>query len=127
LRELALLWVAEQVDDQLAAYRKRHGIDQLWETRERIVVALAGQPGGEHLLRRAHRIAARVNGEMIGIHVRATEGLSRVAPALESQRRLLGELGGRYAEVTDSDVARAVVTFARAENATQLVLGPSGQ
>jgi two-component system, OmpR family, sensor histidine kinase KdpD len=127
LRELALLWVAEQVDDQLAAYRKRHGIDQRWETRERVVVALDGQPGSEYLLRRGHRIAARVNGEMIGVHVRATEGLSRVPPALESQRRLIGELGGRYAEVTDSDVAHALVTFARAENATQLVLGASSR
>jgi len=80
LRELALLWVAEQVDDQLAAYRKRHGIDQRWETRERVVVALDGQPGSDYLLRRGHRIAARVNGEMIGIHVRSTEGLSRVRP-----------------------------------------------
>jgi two-component system sensor histidine kinase KdpD len=40
---------------------------------------------------------------------------------------LLGELGGRYAEVTGLDVARALVHFARAENATQLLLGASAQ
>jgi two-component system sensor histidine kinase KdpD len=42
---------------------------------------------------------------------------------LEKHRTLLTELGGRYEETTGSDVAQALVDFARAENATQLVLG----
>ena len=56
LRELALLWVTDKVDDELEAYRHRYGIQEPWETRERIVVALTGAPGGEHLLQRGpHR------------------------------------------------------------------------
>lgn len=127
LRELALLWVADRVDDELAAYRERHGIQEPWETKERIVVALNGGPGSEHLLRRASRMAARTNGEVIGVHVRAGEGLVQPQPAgLEAQRQLLGALHGRYAEVTGPDIAEALVEFARAENATQLILGASG-
>ena len=45
LRELALLWVADRVDDALAEYRDRHGITRPWETRERVIVALAGRAG----------------------------------------------------------------------------------
>ena len=45
LRELALLWVADQVDDALEDYRDRHGITEPWETRERVVVAITGAPG----------------------------------------------------------------------------------
>ena len=45
LRELALLWVADRVDDSLNEYRERHGITEPWETRERVVVALTGAPG----------------------------------------------------------------------------------
>ena len=44
LRELALLWLADRVDEALASYRERHGIDRPWETRERVVVALTGPP-----------------------------------------------------------------------------------
>ena len=44
LRELALLWVADRVDESLQDYRERHGIDGPWETRERVVVALTGAP-----------------------------------------------------------------------------------
>ncbi|WP_026311455.1 hypothetical protein, partial [Frankia elaeagni] len=44
LRELALLWLAGKVDDQLDRYRADHGIGGTWETRERVVVALTGGP-----------------------------------------------------------------------------------
>ena len=59
LRELALLWLADTVDEGLQRYRDEHDIKQTWETRERVVVALTGGPEGETLIRRAARIAAR--------------------------------------------------------------------
>ena len=62
LRELALLWLADKVDDQLDRYRAEHHIDATWEARERVVVALTGGPEGDTLIRRAARIAARGQG-----------------------------------------------------------------
>jgi two-component system sensor histidine kinase KdpD len=52
LRELALLWLADTVDDALDRYRAEHGIAAIWEARERVVVALTGGPEGEALIRR---------------------------------------------------------------------------
>jgi len=128
LRELALLWMADRVDTELADYRTRHGITEPWETKERVVVALSGVPGAEHLLRRASRMAARTRGDLIGVHVRSADGLVQQLPAgLESQRKLISELGGSYAEVTGVDAAAALLAFAKAENATQLILGASGR
>jgi two-component system sensor histidine kinase KdpD len=128
LRELALLWVADRVDDELEGYRERHGITEPWETRERVVVAITGAPSAEVLIRRAARIARRSRGELVGVHVRSDDGL-RVGPGghdtVDVQRRLLEEMGGRFHETAGSDVAAALVDFARAENATQLVLGAS--
>ena len=124
LRELALLWVADKVDEGLHDYRERHGIAQPWETRERVVVALTGSPQGERLIRRAARMAARTRAELVGVHIRAVDGLARPSmEKLDDHRTLLGELGGRYEEITGSDVAKALVEFAKAENATQLILG----
>ncbi len=127
LRELALLWVADRVDDALHEYRDRHGITRPWETRERVVVALAGAPGADHLVRRASRIAQRAKGELIGVHVVADTGLSTgdagTAERMAAQRRLVEELGGEYRRITSNDVASALVDLARAENATQIVLG----
>jgi two-component system sensor histidine kinase KdpD len=128
LRELALLWLADRVEDALRVYMDTHGIDHTWETRERVVVALTGAPGGERLIRRASRIARRVGGELLGVHVAPADGLAanRVGD-LESHRRILSELGGSYHEVVGADVAEALARFAEAERATQLVLGASRQ
>lgn len=56
LRQLALLWVADRVDEALQSYRSEHGIGGVWETRERVVVALTGGPRRHsHPAGRAHR------------------------------------------------------------------------
>ncbi|KGJ72252.1 histidine kinase [Cryobacterium roopkundense] len=127
LRELALLWLADEVDTALQAYRTEHGIDSKWEARERVVVALTGGPEGETLVRRGARIAARsAGGELVAAHVISQDGLSAPHPgALAAQRALVEELGGSYHQVVGNDTARALVDFARAANATQLVIGVS--
>ncbi len=126
LRELALLWVADNVEEQLQEYRRRHGIDGPWETRERVLVALTGARNGEHLIRRAARMARRAKGDLIAVHVRSDDGLRELPPShLDEQRALLARLGGTYREVLGTDVAAALVQVARAENATQIVLGVS--
>ncbi|HUK73386.1 MAG TPA: ATP-binding protein [Streptosporangiaceae bacterium] len=127
LRELALLWVADRVDEGLKQYRDAHGIGGVWEARERVVVALTGGAEGGTLIRRAARIAARaVGGDVLAVHVARSDGLADASPAdLAAQRRLVESLGGTYHMVVGDDVTQALLEFARAVSATQLVLGSS--
>ncbi|HQZ34497.1 MAG TPA: DUF4118 domain-containing protein [Ilumatobacteraceae bacterium] len=126
LRELALLWVADRVEDSLQGYLTDHGITATWETRERVVVALTGAPGGHQLIRRAARIAGRLRGDLVGVHVANPDGLSSTSgEGLEDQRSLLVELGGVYREIVGHEVATSLAAFAQAEQATQLVIGAS--
>lgn len=127
LRELALLWLADEVEKALKAYRAEHGITGKWEARERVVVALTGGPEGDTLLRRGARIAARSSGgELLAVHVTTPDGLrARHPEALARQRSLVEQLGGTFHLVVGEDVPRALVDFARASDATQLVLGVS--
>jgi two-component system sensor histidine kinase KdpD len=127
LREIALLWLADEVDTALKAYRVEKGIDSKWEARERVVVALTGGLEGETLIRRGARIAARsAGGELIAVHVVSQDGLSEHHPgALAAQRALAEKLGGGYHQVVGDDIPRALVEFAKGLNATQLVIGVS--
>ncbi len=127
LRELALLWLADKVDEGLQRYREAHGIRDTWEARERVVVALTGGQEGEQLIRRAARIAARsTGGDLLAVHVTRSDGLTGANPAaLAEQRRLIESLGGTYHQVVGDSIPEALLSFARAENATQLVLGAS--
>src|SRR5580693_6982035 len=111
LRELALLWLAAA----LAGAPRRHlpgGGDP------------SGGPEGETLIRRAARIAARSGGDLLAVHAarpgrRAGSGRA----VLAAQRRLAESAGGTYHHLADQDIPAALLAFAHAHNATQLVLG----
>lgn len=127
LRELALLWLADRVDDALTRYRADHAIAGTWPARERVVVALTGGPESATLLRRGARIAERAAGsELLAVHVLATDGLPSAPPAaLAADRELVESLGGTFHTVVGEDVPSAVVDFARGVNATMVVVGVS--
>jgi len=127
LRELALLWLADKVDEGLQRYRAEHDITSTWEARERVVVALTGGPEGDTLIRRAARVAARSSGgDLLAVHVTKSDGLTGANPAnLARQRQLVESLGGTYHQIVGDEISASLLTFAQAENATQLVLGAS--
>jgi two-component system sensor histidine kinase KdpD len=126
LRELALLWLADQVDAALAKYRADNKITDTWEARERVVVAVTGGAESETLVRRASRIASKSSAELMVVHVVRGDGLSGVsAPQMGKVRELALSLGATLHTVVGDDVPAALLDFARERNATQLVLGTS--
>ncbi|MGW7200346.1 ATP-binding protein [Streptomyces chryseus] len=127
LRELALLWVADRVDEYLQQYRGEHNIRSTWQARERIVVGLTGGPEGRTLIRRASRMAAKGSGsEILAVYIARSDGLTSASPKeLAGQRTLVEDLGGTFHHVIGDDVPSALLEFARGVNATQIVLGSS--
>ncbi|MBV9025459.1 MAG: sensor histidine kinase KdpD [Streptomycetaceae bacterium] len=127
LRELALLWVADRVDEYLQQYRAEHRISSTWQARERIVVGLTGGPEGRTLIRRAARIAAKGSGSAIlAVYIARSDGLASGSPKeLAVQRTLVEDLGGSFHQVIGDDIPTALLDFARGVNATQIVLGSS--
>ena len=89
-----------------------------------MVVAVGGGPEGQTLIRRAARIAARSGADLLAVHA-AQPGRPDAADraALTAQRTLTESLGGSWHQLADHDVPAAVLAFAPAEDATQLVLG----
>jgi two-component system sensor histidine kinase KdpD len=89
-----------------------------------VVVALSGGPEGEALIRRAARIAAWSAGDLLAVHAARPAGPTAAGrAALAAQRQLTVSLGGTYHQLADSDIPAALLAFAQAEDATQLVLG----
>ena len=127
LRELALLWLADRVDDALDDYRRVNRIDHPWPARERVVVAVTGGAESDTLLRRGARIAQRAAGSsLMAVHVIAADGLTGHGPAdIARLQRLVTDLGGTFHTAVGEDVSRAVVDFAHGVNATMIVVGVS--
>ncbi|MFF6783967.1 DUF4118 domain-containing protein [Streptomyces sp. NPDC012510] len=127
LRELALLWVADRVDEHLNAYRSEHEVSRIWGSRERIVVGLTGGPEGRTLIRRAARLAEKgAGGQVMAVYIAGSDGLTSASPKeLAVQRTLVEDLGGSFHHVVGDDIPAALLAFARGVNATQIVLGVS--
>lgn len=126
LRELALLWLADQVDTALARYRAENKITDMWEARERVVVAVTGGPESETLVRRASRIASRSTAELMVVHVVRGDGLAGLSePRMAKIRELATSLDASVHTVVGDEVPTALLEFAREMNATQLVIGTS--
>jgi two-component system, OmpR family, sensor histidine kinase KdpD len=124
LRELALRFVADESDEELLEHLRQHQSPALWETTERIVVAVTAEPGTDVLLRRAARIAFRFKAELDVVHVIVGDTAQpRDGRPIDALRALAADLGARWHEIEDDDPARALVSFARGRQATQIMLG----
>lgn len=125
LRELALLWVADRVDEEIQEQLAIRGRPTRPGARERVLVAITGAPGNDRVIRRAARMADRVHGDLIGVRVTSAGRPSSRSTDLEPSRRLIDELGGTFLEVAGNNVAQTLISVARLERATQLVVGSS--
>ena len=126
LRELALRFVADETEEDLLEHLRRHSPPGVWETTERILVAVTAAPGTDALMRRAARMAARAKAHLDVLHV-GTGDVARPGDdgKLMALRDLATALGADWHEVHGSDAARAITRFAADHQTTQIVIGAS--
>jgi two-component system sensor histidine kinase KdpD len=125
LRELALRFVADETEEELLKHLRRHRAVGMWETTERIMVAVTGAADDDALVRRAARIAARVRADIDVLHVVGTDGSSADRGSTGNLQQLAADVGGRWHEVEDDDPARAIAQFAGQHQITQIVIRAS--
>lgn len=125
LRELSLRFVADETEEELLEYlRSRGAAGEVWDTTERILVAVTGAPGNAAVIRRAARIAARTKADLIALHVVSGDAEARSADTTELEE-LVKAVGGRWETLESDNVAKAIFAFATDKQITQIVLGTS--
>ena len=125
LRELSLRFVADETEEELLEFlRSRGAAGELWETTERILVAVTGAPGNASVIRRAARIAARVKAPLVAIHVVSGDADARASSTAELEE-LVKAVGGTWQTAEGDDVAKTIFAAAVDQQITQIVLGTS--
>jgi two-component system sensor histidine kinase KdpD len=133
LRELALRRTAKEVQDQLEEYMADHRIGGIWPATDRVMVAIDHRPIARNLLRTAWRLGHGLRADSImAVTVVDRETLD---PAQQQRLRenltLAEDLGIEVHELRGAGsrlaIGDALVQFARAHQATQLVLGQSAR
>jgi two-component system sensor histidine kinase KdpD len=125
LRELALRFVADGAEEELLEYLRSKGSNgEVWETTERIMVAVTGATGNAAVVRRAARIASRVKGDLIAVNVVSDEAAAQ-QPDMAELEALVKAVGGRWQTLRGDDVAKTIFAAAVDQQITQIVLGTS--
>lgn len=125
LRELALRYTAEYVDDQVLMHRKGQGIEQTWPTTERLLVCIGEGGVSSNIVRTAKRMATRLHAEWIVIHVETLQSqLADEAHQMIIQNlRLAEQLGAETRILTAIDVVSEILKFAHERNVTRIIMG----
>jgi len=130
LRELALRYVAERVDQQVQQYRRDQAISRTWPVRERLLVCVSASPGSARLVRATRRLATRLGAEWLAVHVESAHDARMTAKDRDRLNRILrlaAQLGAETRTITATRVTEELVAFARLHNVTKIVVGKSGQ
>jgi two-component system sensor histidine kinase KdpD len=124
LRELALRFAAEQVGQDVLAYRQAAGIGDPWKSGQRLLVAVSSSPTSGALVRWTKRLAGELQATWCAVYVELPDPVNPAqAERLAKNLALARELGAQIIHTTDSEVARGILRVAREQNATQLVVG----
>jgi two-component system sensor histidine kinase KdpD len=128
LRELALRRTASRVDEQMVSYMREHAITGPWAAGERVIVCLDPGPGAANVVRAAKRTADSLDAELIALYVEtdrhATLSEAELSHLAETMR-LATQLSAEVVTVPGRSVVEEVLAFARARNATRVVVGKS--
>jgi two-component system, OmpR family, sensor histidine kinase KdpD len=125
LRELALRFLADESDEELLENLRRRDSQVVWETCERIMVAVTPDPDSDGLVRRAARIASRLKADLDVVHVVAGDGTAGDRRSAAGLQKLAGDVGARWHEIEGDDPVRSIARFARDHQITQIVIGSS--
>ncbi len=128
LRELALRHAADRVDEQMLTQLRQQGIEGPWPTAERLLVCVGDDELCETVVRAAARMAAALKSDWIAIHLVQSERESTDRAAvrrMEKAMRLADRLGATPVRVNARDLAAEVLSYAKRNNITQIVVGRS--
>ena len=126
LRELALRFTAQQVDQQMDEYMQNHAIKGPWPAMEKIMVCVSASPFSADLIRAAKRMAAaqKVDWYALHIHTGNDEEVQELnQERLQRNLQLAAELGGIVVARTGSNIVQQMLAFAREKNIAHILVG----
>ncbi len=126
LREISLRRAAERVDDQMRSYMRTEDISGPWPAGDRILVCLSSHPLGERLIRAGRRLADDLNAEWMVVFVETPGHLKMPSENRERIQRNLNlaeQMGARVEILSGAQVAETILTLARHNNVTKILVG----
>ncbi len=124
LREMALRLVADRVDKQLYDYIQHNSIEGSWKLRWHFLVAVNHTQQSEKILRWAKNLAYTTGADLQAIYVEPIRELNaKQQEQLDKNINLAKQFGLKFRIITNNDIAKAIIDFAKKENITHILIG----
>jgi two-component system sensor histidine kinase KdpD len=131
LREITLRRTADRVHAHLETTRLASaGPRQTWATADTLLVCVGPSPTSAKVIRSSKRIASSLNARWIAVGVERSRagglengGRNRLIENIQLAERL----GAETATISGDDIAEEVMSFARAQNVTKIVVGKTAE
>lgn len=124
LRELALRFTAEKVDQELQGILETKVLAGPWQTNERLMVAVSHSPYSERVIRATRRLAYNLEAPWIAVHIDSGVDLTDADQnQLAKNLALARDLRAEVITTSDPDIPSALRRIARQKNVTQIVVG----
>jgi two-component system sensor histidine kinase KdpD len=121
LREIALRFTAERVDQQL---RELVDKGENWSATERLMVAISHSPYSQSLIRATRRLAYNLEAPWVAVHIDTGVSLNNEDQAqLSKNLALARELGAEVVSTVDTSIPSALKRVARQKGVTQIIIG----
>jgi two-component system sensor histidine kinase KdpD len=126
LRELALRFLADEPAADFARHLARLRARSRSDAAERILLGVSAAPGAEAMIRRAARMAAKIQADLVVVNVASQDAVRRRGDdGLARLRQAAAEVGATWHDLDAGNLASALVDYAKHEQVTQIVIGSS--
>jgi len=125
LRDLALRFLADEPAEEFARHLARLRAHGVGGTAERMLLGVMPAPGAEAMIRRAARMAARIEADLDVVNVASQAAGRQPEDGLARLRQVAADVGASWHDIDDDNPAHALVAYARTEQVSQIVVGSS--
>ncbi len=131
LREITLRRTADRVHAHLETTRLASaGPRQTWAISETLLVCVGPSPTSAKVIRSSKRMAASLNARWIAVGVESSRTRGPEDPRqhqLMNNIQLAERLGAETATITGDDIAEEIVSYARSQSVTKIVIGKTAE
>jgi two-component system sensor histidine kinase KdpD len=126
LRELALRFLADEPAEDFARHLARLRARARPDAAERMLLSVTPTPGAEAMIRRAARMAARIQADLEVVNVASHDAVRQGRDdGLARLRHVAADVGATWHDLDADNLPNALVEYAKDEQVTQIVVGSS--
>jgi two-component system sensor histidine kinase KdpD len=126
LREMSLRITAERIDKDVKEYRLEKNISAIWKAGQKFMVAVGSSPYSAQLIRWTRRLAYSMEAPWVAVNIDMQQKLSEEDKSLLLKNlQLAKDLGAEIITVQDTELIYGLLSAAKDNNVTQIIIGKS--